>query len=80
MFPTIFALSLKDLGPYTKIGSSLLVMAIIGGAICPAVMGLVSDATNIQKAFAVPLVCHFAVLYFALTKNKPAAAIGAVAG
>jgi MFS transporter, FHS family, L-fucose permease len=80
MFPTIFALSLKDLGPYTKIGSSLLVMAIIGGAIFPAVMGLVSDATNIQKAFAVPLVCHFAVLYFALTKNKPAAAIGAVAG
>ena len=35
MFPTIFALSLKNLGPYTKLGSSLLVMAIIGGAVCP---------------------------------------------
>jgi FHS family L-fucose permease-like MFS transporter len=77
MFPTIFALSLRGLGPYTKIGSSLLVMAIIGGAICPAVMGLISDATNIQKAFAVPLACYFVVIYFALSKSKPA---GAFAG
>src|SRR5208282_4830587 len=38
MFPTIFALSIKNLGPYTKLGSSLQVMAIIGGAIWPAVM------------------------------------------
>ena len=36
MFPTIFALSLKNLGPYTKLGSSVLVMSIIGAAICPA--------------------------------------------
>jgi FHS family L-fucose permease-like MFS transporter len=77
MFPTIFALSLKGLGPYTKIGSSLLVMAIIGGAICPAIMGLISDATNIQRAFAVPLACYFVVIYFALSKNK---LTGAVAG
>jgi len=77
MFPTIFALSLRGLGPYTKIGSSLLVMAIIGGAICPAIMGLISDATNIQKAFAVPLVCYFVVIYFALTKSKQ---VGAFAG
>ena len=58
MFPTIFALSLKSLGPYTKLGSSLLVMAIIGGAVCPWVMGRISDAWNIQRAFVVPLVCH----------------------
>lgn len=55
-------------------------MAIIGGAICPSVIGLVSDATNIQKAFVVPLTCYFAVMYFALTKKKPAADMGAVAG
>ena len=67
MFPTIFALSIKDLGPYTKLGSSLLVMSIIGGAICPLIMGRISDAWNIQRAFAVPLLCHAFVLYFAVT-------------
>ena len=71
MFPTIFALSLKNLGPYTKLGSSVLVMSIIGAAICPAVMGIISDATNIQRAFIVPLLCHVYVLYFALSGYKP---------
>ena len=51
MFPTIFALSIKDLGPLTKRGSSLLVMAIIGGAVFPAIMGRISDAASIQTAF-----------------------------
>ena len=74
MFPTIFALSLKNLGAYTKLGSSLLVMSIIGGAVFPALMGLVSDASNIQRAFVVPLVCYVLVLYFALQGYKPAAA------
>ncbi len=71
MFPTIFALSLKNLGAYTKLASSFLVMAIIGGAICPAVMGYISDASNIQKAFIVPLVCYVYVLYFAMRGYKP---------
>ena len=76
MFPTIFALSIKKLGPYTKLGSSLLVMSIIGGAICPAVMGVISDASNIQKAFVVPLLCYVYVLYFALWGYKPVALSG----
>jgi FHS family L-fucose permease-like MFS transporter len=71
MFPTIFALSLKDLGSYTKLGSSLLVMSIIGGAVIPAVMGRISDASNIQMAFVVPLICHLYILYFALRGYKP---------
>jgi len=71
MFPTIFALSLKQLGPYTKLGSSLLVMSIIGGAICPAIMGMISDASNIQKAFVVPMACYVFVLYFALSGYRP---------
>lgn len=79
MFPTIFALSLKNLGPYTKLGSSLLVMSIIGGAICPAVMGLVSDASNIQRAFIVPLICYVYVLYFAVWGHRPTAAMRQVA-
>jgi FHS family L-fucose permease-like MFS transporter len=73
MFPTIFALSLKNLGAYTKLGSSLLVMSIIGGALCPAIMGLISDATNIQTAFIIPLICYVYILYFATWGYVPAA-------
>jgi MFS transporter, FHS family, L-fucose permease len=72
MFPTIFALSLKNLGAYTKLASSLLVMSIIGGAICPAIMGLISDASSIQRAFIVPLVCYVYVLYYASKGYIPA--------
>jgi FHS family L-fucose permease-like MFS transporter len=71
MFPTIFALSLKNLGPYTKLGSSLLVMSIIGGAVCPALMGRISDLWNIQRAFVVPLICHAYVFYFATRGYLP---------
>jgi FHS family L-fucose permease-like MFS transporter len=74
MFPTIFALSLKNLGPYTKLGSSLLVMSIIGGAVIPAIMGRISDASNIQYAFIVPLICHAYVFYFAVSGYKPSLA------
>jgi FHS family L-fucose permease-like MFS transporter len=73
MFPTIFALSIKNLGPYTKRGSSLLVMSIIGGAICPAIMGRISDLSTIQLAFLVPLISYAYVLYFALAGYKPSA-------
>ncbi|HXW54340.1 MAG TPA: L-fucose:H+ symporter permease [Candidatus Cybelea sp.] len=71
MFPTIFALSLKDLGPYTKLGSSLLVMSIIGGAICPAVMGYISDLSSIRAAFVIPLICYTYVFYFAVSGYHP---------
>jgi FHS family L-fucose permease-like MFS transporter len=73
-FPTIFALSIKHLGPYTKLGSSFLVMSIIGGAIFPAIMGYISDISNIRNAFIVPFVCHCYVLYFALRGYQPAVA------
>lgn len=71
MFPTIFALSIKQLGRYTKLGSSLLVASIIGGAICPAIMGFISDRSNIRVAFFVPLVCQAYVLYFAMKGYRP---------
>ncbi|MGB7464533.1 MAG: L-fucose:H+ symporter permease [Candidatus Acidiferrum sp.] len=74
MFPTIFALSIKDLGPLTKRGSSLLVMAIIGGAVFPAIMGRISDAAGIQRAFVVPLLCYLYILYFGMSGYKPAPA------
>ena len=77
MFPTIFALGLKNLGPYTKLASSFMVMAIIGGALFPLLMGQISDMSNIQWAFTVPLACYVYVLYFATTGYKPAVASAA---
>jgi MFS transporter, FHS family, L-fucose permease len=71
MFPTIFALSVKQLGRYTKLGSSLLVASIIGGAIFPAIMGFISDHSNIRVAFIVPLFCQAYVLYFAVRGYRP---------
>jgi FHS family L-fucose permease-like MFS transporter len=76
MFPTIFALSIKNLGALTKRGSSLLVMAIVGGALFPAIMGRISDAASIQRAFVVPLLCYVFILYFGLSGYKPAAIPG----
>jgi FHS family L-fucose permease-like MFS transporter len=72
MFPTIFALSIKQLGRYTKLGSSLLVASILGGAICPAIMGFISDRSSIRVAFTVPLICQVYVLYFAVRGFRPA--------
>ena len=71
MFPTIFALSIKQLGPYTKLGSSLLVASIIGGGIFPVIMGFISDHSSIRQAFVVPLVCQVYVLYFAIRGYVP---------
>ncbi len=73
MFPTIFALSLKNLGGLTKRGSSLLVMSIIGGALVPAAMGRISDASSIRVALLMPLICYLYVIYFALSGYKPKA-------
>lgn len=65
MFPTIFALGIKDLGGDTEYGSSLIIMSIVGGAILPRIFGYISDATgNIQLGYIVPLVCFAIVSYF----------------
>lgn len=66
MFPTIFSLTIKDLGPQTKLGSSLVIMGIVGGAVLPPIMGRISDASNIQLAYVVPGVCFVMILWFAL--------------
>ncbi|MFD2572679.1 L-fucose:H+ symporter permease [Spirosoma soli] len=69
MFPTIFALSIRGLGPKTKIGSSLVIMAIVSGAIFPVIMGQISDLSTIQTAYIVPAACFLIVFYFAI-KNS----------
>jgi FHS family L-fucose permease-like MFS transporter len=71
MFPTIFALGIKDLGEETKLASSFLVMAIIGGAFTPLMMGLISDRTgSIQIAYIMPLICFVFILYFGLRGHR----------
>jgi MFS transporter, FHS family, L-fucose permease len=72
MFPTIFALGVKDLGEETKIASSFIIMAIVGGAFFPLMMGQISDATNgnIQLAYIVPMICFAVVLLFALRQRS----------
>jgi len=71
MYPTIFALGIKGLGEETKIAASFLVMAIIGGALAPPLMGFISDKTgSIQNAYVVPLICFLVVFYFGVKGHK----------
>ena len=70
MFPTIFALGIKDLGSQTKIGSSFMVMSIVGGALIPLALGYISRNANIQIAYVVPLICFFVILYFGMKGYK----------
>lgn len=75
MFPTIFSLGINDLKENTKPASSLIVMAIIGGAIFPVIMGYIIDNSNdnIQVGYWVPLLCFVVVLYYGLVGHKKAA-------
>lgn len=64
MFPTIFAISLKGLGGYTKRASSFLMMTPIGGAVGPLLMGYVADVTTMDLAFVVPLLGYASVALY----------------
>ncbi len=70
MFPTIFALSLRGLGELRKAGSSLLVMAIIGGAVLTPAMGFVSTTATIAAAMLVPALCFAVILVFAWSARR----------
>jgi FHS family L-fucose permease-like MFS transporter len=71
MFPTIFALGLKGLGPNTKIGGSLLVMAIVGGAVLTPIMGLISERSgSIALAYTIPLAAYFVVAFYSFVGSK----------
>lgn len=64
MFPSIFALGVKDLGVHTKRASSFQIMAIVGGAIVPYVMGTLADLQSTAMAYTVPMICFAVVFYF----------------
>jgi FHS family L-fucose permease-like MFS transporter len=73
MFPTIFALGIRGLGEHTKLGSSLIVMSIVGGAIAPPFMGHIADVHSMRAGFVVPMVCFvFIAIYGAVWQKLEA--------
>ena len=71
MFPTIFALGIEGLGRNTKIGGSIIVMAIVGGAVLTPLMGWISQVTHrISLAYAVPLICYGVIAIYSFLWQK----------
>lgn len=70
MFPTIFALAIKDLGPQTKKASSFLVMAVVGGAVFPPLMGFIADHFGMSIGFLAPIPFFVFVAYYALYGHR----------
>ncbi|MEG9528584.1 MAG: glucose/galactose MFS transporter, partial [Hyphomicrobiales bacterium] len=72
MFPTIFTLGIRGLGPLTEAGSGLLIMAIAGGSLV-VVQGWAADRFGLQHAFLITAACEFYVLFYALWGCRPGA-------
>ncbi len=70
MFPTIFALGIKNLGGLTKKGSSFLVMMVAGGAVCPMFMGWIADISRMAFGFIIPLLCFAFIIFYGLRGYK----------
>jgi FHS family L-fucose permease-like MFS transporter len=74
MFPTIFTLGIDRLGPLTGKASSLLIMAIVGGALIPLLQGVLADRIGIQHAFVLPLLCYLYIGFYGVNGSRPGAA------
>lgn len=74
MFPSIFTLGIQDLGPLTSKGSSLMIAAILGGAVIPELMGKFADHVGVQAAFLLPAICYVYIACFgvAAIRRRPA--------
>nr|MBD3621035.1 glucose/galactose MFS transporter [Sunxiuqinia sp.] len=70
MWPALWPLAMADLGKFTKAGSSLLVTAIVGGAVIPTIYGFLKDAIGAQNAYWVAVPCFLFILYYALSGHK----------
>jgi len=73
MFPTIFALSIERLGSLTNKASSLLIMAIVGGAIVPLLQGMLADGFGLQASFILPLLCYGYIVFYGISGSRPSA-------
>jgi FHS family L-fucose permease-like MFS transporter len=74
MFPTIFTLGIRGLGPLTEEGSGLLIMAIAGGALV-AVQGWLADHYGLQTSFILTAVCELYTLFYAVWGSRPTHAL-----
>ncbi len=72
MFPNIFTLGIEKFGPLTGKVSSLLVMAIVGGAIIPLAQGALADHVGVHHAYVLPLVCYLYIIYYGLRGSRVA--------
>ncbi|MBU3894967.1 L-fucose permease [Serratia rubidaea] len=70
MFPTIFALGVKNMGQHTKRASSFMIMAIVGGAVMPYFMGTIADRYSTALAYGLPLLCFVVVLAYGLRQRR----------
>lgn len=70
MFPTIFALGIERLGPLTEVAASLLIMAIVGGAIIPLAVGWLADHYGLQRSFLLPMLCYAYILFYGLRGSR----------
>jgi FHS family L-fucose permease-like MFS transporter len=70
MFPTIFTLGIRGLGPLTEEGAGLLIMAIAGGALV-VVQGWLADAFGLQASFLLTAACELYTLFYAAWGAKP---------
>jgi len=70
MFPTIFALGVKNLGVYTKKGASYIIMSVVGGALVPVLMGSLAQSHSTPFSYIVPLVCFVVVFIFGIYGYK----------
>ena len=70
MWPAVWPLAIADLGKFTKIGSSLLVTGIIGGAFLPLLFGYVAEHLSYQKAYLVGLPAYLFIIYYALWGSR----------
>ena len=70
MFPTIFSLGIERLGPLTGKASSLLIMAIVGGALIPFAQGVLADQIGLQHAFILPLLCYLYILFYGVRGSR----------
>jgi FHS family L-fucose permease-like MFS transporter len=70
MFPTIFTLSIEQLGPLTGKGSGLLIMAIVGGALLPVLQGALADSIGIHMAFIMPAICYLYIVFYGFSGSK----------
>jgi glucose/galactose transporter len=70
IFPAIWPLAINGLGRFTKIGASLLIMAIAGGAVLPLAYGALADLYNAQQAYWIVVPCYLFILYYAVSGHK----------